>query len=220
MIDFRLITQYIPDFIDALFETLKIALISGLISIIIGIVVGTISTHKKKYIQIPVNIYTGFIRSTPLLVQLYFIHFGLPLIGIILPSFQSATIAFSLNTGAYVSEIFRGGLESIDKGQNEASKALGLNWFQTMRFIIFPQVFKRVISPLINQFSYLIKDTSLAAVLVIPELTYMARKIAARTYKPIEAFGIPLLMYFGIYLILSTLSRLIGNKEKKKLRRA
>jgi len=220
MIDFRLISQYIPDFINALFETLKIALLSGLISLIIGIVVGTISTYKKKYIQIPVNIYTGFIRSTPLLVQLYFIHFGLPLIGIVLPSFQSATIAFSLNTGAYVSEIFRGGLESIDKGQHEASKSLGLSWFQTMRLIIFPQVFKRVISPLTNQFSYLIKDTSLAAVLVIPELTYMARKIAARTYKPIEAFGIPLLMYFVIYLILSTLSRLIGRKENKRLRRA
>jgi ABC-type amino acid transport system permease subunit len=169
---------------------------------------------KSKLAIIPVGIYTGFIRSTPLLVQLYFVHYGLPITGIMLTSFQSAIIAFSLNSGAYISEIVRGGLTSMDKGQSEASRALGLSWFQTMRLIILPQVFKKILPPLISQFSYLIKDTSLAAVLVIPELTYTARKIAARTYMPFESFGIPMLMYFGIYLILALLSHLIGGKKE------
>ena len=131
-----------------------------------------------------------------------------------LTSFQSAIIAFSLNSGAYISEIVRGGLASMDKGQSEASRALGLSWFQTMRLIILPQVFKKILPPLISQFSYLIKDTSLAAVLVIPELTYPARKIASRTYMPFATFGVPMLMYFGIYLILALLSRFISGKKE------
>ncbi len=214
MLDMRMISQYLPDFFEALFETLKVAALSGVFALIIGTVVGIISTMKSKLAIIPVGIYTGFIRSTPLLVQLYFVHYGLPITGIMLTSFQSAIIAFSLNSGAYISEIVRGGLTSMDKGQSEASRALGLSWFQTMRLIILPQVFKKILPPLISQFSYLIKDTRLAAGLVIPELTYTARKIAARTYMPFESFGIPMLMYFGIYLILALLSHLIGGKKE------
>ena len=214
MLDFRLIAEYMPKFLEALLETLKLAALSGVFALIVGTIVGIISTRKNKGVQIPIGIYTGFIRSTPLLVQLYFVHFGLPNMGIMLTSFQSATVAFSLNSGAYISEIIRGGLEAIDKGQHEAAKALGLNWWQTMTKVILPQVFKRVLSPLISQFSYLIKDTSLAAVLVIPEITYMARKISARTYKPFESFGVPMLMYFGIYIVLSILSRLITRKQR------
>jgi His/Glu/Gln/Arg/opine family amino acid ABC transporter permease subunit len=214
MLNMRIVSLYLPDFFEALLETLKVAALSGIFALIIGTVVGVLSTFKSKFAIIPVGIYTGFIRSTPLLVQLYFVHYGLPITGLMLTSFQSAIIAFSLNSGAYISEIVRGGLSSMDKGQAEASRALGLSWAQTMRLIILPQVFKKILSPLISQFSYLIKDTSLAAVLVIPELTYTARKIAARTYMPFESFGVPMLMYFGIYLVLALLSRLVDRKKR------
>ncbi|RLL82093.1 amino acid ABC transporter permease [Mesotoga sp. H07pep.5.4] len=216
MLDMRMISQYLPDFFEALLETLKVAALSGAFSLIIGTVVGILSTMKSRFARIPVGIYTGFIRSTPLLVQLYFVHYGLPITGLMLTSFQSAIVAFSLNSGAYISEIVRGGLIAIDKGQAEASKALGLSWFQTMRKVILPQVFRNILPPLISQFSYLIKDTSLAAVLVIPELTYTARKIAARTYMPFESFGVPMLMYFGIYLVLALLSGLISRNQKSR----
>lgn len=215
--DFRTLSQYLPDFAHALVETLQIAIISCFFAISIGTVAGFLSNTKNKFLRLIIGFYTGIIRSTPLLVQLYFVHYGLPILNIMPTRFQSAIITFSLNTGAYVSEIIRGGLQSINAGQFEAAYSLGLSQFQTIKFIVFPQLFRIVLPPLISQFSYLIKDTSLAAVLTIPELTYMARRAAATTYRPFESFVPPMLMYFGIYLALNLLSnilrdRLLGKK--------
>lgn len=211
--DFRTLVQYLPDFMEALIETLKIAIISCLFAILIGTIAGFLSNTRNKFFRALIAFYTGLIRSTPLLVQLYFVHYGLPILNVMPTRFQSAVITFSLNTGAYISEIIRGGLQSISIGQFEAAYSLGFSRFQTIRLIIFPQLFRIVLPPLISQFSYLIKDTSLAAVLTIPELTYMARRAAATTYRPLESFIPPMLMYFAIYLVLS----LSSNGLKKKL---
>lgn len=205
-------------FINGLIETLKLASIGGLIALVLGTIFGVLLTTNSKIARILIGIYTGFIRSTPLLVQLYFIHFGLPIIGIKLQSFQSAVIALSINCAAYITEIIRGGLLSIDKGQHEASKALGFTWFQTMKLIVMPQTFQIVLPPLISQFSYLIKDTSLAAVVIVPEITYISRKVASQTYRPIESFGIPTLIYLMIFILLRLLSNFISLKEKKMAR--
>ncbi|MEN6507931.1 MAG: amino acid ABC transporter permease [Smithella sp.] len=218
MLDFRLIGQYLPDFLSALWMTVQISLLSGIISLILGTVLGILSLLEYKVINVPIKLFNGFLRSSPLLVQLYLVHYGLPALGILLVAFQSAIIAFSLNTGSYISEIVRGGLNSIDKGQYEASKALGLSWNKTMLKVILPQVFKRILPPLISQFSYLIKDTSLAAVLAIPEITYMARSISSTTYKPIESYGVPMIMYFIIYIIFSVASKIILNAQKRTVK--
>ncbi|ABV32595.1 amino acid ABC transporter permease [Pseudothermotoga lettingae] len=213
--DFRTLAQYLPDFMEALLETLKIAIISCFFAISIGTIVGFLSNTRSRLLRTLIEFYTGFIRSTPLLVQLYFVHYGLPILNIMPTRFQSATITFSLNTGAYISEIIRGGLQSINIGQFEAAYSLGLSRFQTIRLIIFPQLFRIVLPPLVSQFSYLIKDTSLAAVLTIPELTYMARRAAATTYRPLESFIPPMLMYFAIYFILSFLSNTLEKHLQK-----
>ncbi len=217
--NFRILIQYLPDFMEALLETLKIAGISCLLALLIGIVAGFLSNMRNKFFRILLAFYTGFIRSTPLLVQLYFVHYGLPVFNIMPTRFQSAVITFSLNTGAYISEIIRGGIQSINIGQFEAAYSLGFSQLQTIRLVIFPQLFKVVLPPLISQFSYLIKDTSLAAVLTIPELTYMARKAAATTYRPFESFIPPMLMYFVIYIVLSSLSNLLRYRflDKKRV---
>lgn len=217
--NFRILIQYLPDFMEALLETLKIAGISCLLALLIGIVAGFLSNMRNKFFRILLAFYTGFIRSTPLLVQLYFVHYGLPVFNIMPTRFQSAVITFSLNTGAYISEIVRGGIQSINIGQFEAAYSLGFSQLQTIRLVIFPQLFKVVLPPLISQFSYLIKDTSLAAVLTIPELTYMARKAAATTYRPFESFIPPMLMYFVIYIVLSLLSNLLRYRflDKKRV---
>lgn len=214
--DFRLIHSYFVDLLEALIQTLKIAGISSAMSIVIGTIVGFLSMGTNKFARLLISIYTGTIRSTPLLVQLYFVHYGLPVINIMPQPMQSAVITFSINTGAYVSEIVRGGLQAIEVGQLEAAYALGLSRFQTMRLILVPQLFKIILSPLIGQLSYLIKDTSLAAVLTIPELTYYARRVAATTYRPIEAFLPPMLIYFVIYLILNSVSLLIRNQSTRR----
>lgn len=216
LFDFRMLMHYLPDFLSALLETLNIAVISCVFAILIGIIAGFLSTSKNKVVRTVIAFYTGIIRSTPLLVQLYFVHYGLPMVKIMPTRFQSAIITFSLNTGAYVSEIVRGGLQSMSIGQFEAAYSLGLSGFQTIRLIIIPQLVKVILPSLINQFSYLIKDTSLAAVLTIPELTYVARKAAAATYRPLESFIPPMMMYFAIYLILSFLSNSLRKQRLEK----
>ena len=212
MLDFRLIVQCLPDFFTALLQTMKIAVVSGAIALVLGTALGILSTLNLRPARFIIGLYNGFIRSTPLLVQLYMVHYGLPTVGITLGAFQSATIAFSLNTGSYISEIVRGGLSSIDGGQFDAAKALGLSWGKMMEKVIMPQVFQRILPPLMSQFSYLIKDTSLAAVLAIAEITYTSRQVASSTFKPFESFGVPMLMYFAIYLIFSYLGRLAAGK--------
>jgi ABC-type amino acid transport system permease subunit len=122
-------------------------------------------------------------------------------------------IAFSLNTGAYITEIIRGGQESIDEGQYFAAYAMGMTTPACMRFIILPQVFRRILSPLITQFSYLIKDTSLGAVLVITELTYAYRDAASVTFRPFESLAVPMVFYFALYLLFKLASSLV--KERK-----
>jgi len=218
MLDFRLIGQYLPDFFSALGMTLKIALISGALSLVVGTILGMLSLVNNKAVQTPIKLFNGFIRSSPLLVQLYLVHYGLPTFGILLAAFQSAIITFTLNTGSYISEIVRGGLNSIDKGQYEASKALGLSWFKMMWKVILPQVFKRILPPLVSQLSYLIKDTSLAAVLSIQEITYVSRSVSSTTYKPIESYGVPMLMYLIIYILFSLLSKAIVSSGKNPAR--
>lgn len=218
MLDFRLIGQYLPDFFSALGMTLKIALISGALSLVVGTILGMLSLVNNKAVQTPIKLFNGFIRSSPLLVQLYLVHYGLPTFGILLAAFQSAIITFTLNTGSYISEIVRGGLNSIDKGQYEASKALGLSWFKMMWKVILPQVFKRILPPLVSQLSYLIKDTSLAAVLSIQEITYVSRSVSSTTYKPIESYGVPMLMYLVIYILFSLLSKAIVSAGKSPAR--
>jgi His/Glu/Gln/Arg/opine family amino acid ABC transporter permease subunit len=207
-----------PMFLSGLVETIKISVLGGIISLIIGTLLGILLTINNKVVKIIIGVYTGFIRSTPLLVQLYFIHFGLPIIGIKLQSFQSAVIALSINCAAYITEIIRGGLNSVDKGQHEAAKALGLSWFQTMKIIVLPQAFQVALPPLISQFSYLIKDTSLAAVVIVPEITYISRKVAYQTYRPMESFGIPTLIYFMIFVLLRLLSNFVSTKGQKMVR--
>lgn len=213
--NFRLITEYLPSFWSALLQTLKIAAISGFFALILGTGLAIVSLSRSKITRFIIGAYNGFMRSTPLLVQLYIVHYGLPSIGITLTSFQSAIIAFSLNTASYISEIVRGGISSIDKGQSEASKALGLSWYKMMSKVILPQVFGRIMPPLISQFSYLIKDTSLAAVLAIAELTYSAREVVSNTYRPIEAYSVPMLMYFAVFLMLRFASTIITNQQGK-----
>ncbi|ADK80480.1 amino acid ABC transporter permease [Sediminispirochaeta smaragdinae] len=211
-----IIIQYLPDFLKAALETLKIAFFSACIALFLGLVLATVNQAKIRLLSMIIDAYTIIMRSTPLLVQLYFIYYGLPLLGIQVNPYVSSVIAFSLNTGAYVVEIFRGGLEGIDKGQFYAAYSLGMGWFACLRYIIFPQVLQRVIAPLLSQFSYLIKDTSLAAVLVVQELTYTYRNVSSSTYRPMEALVIPMIIYFLLYIVFRLASMSFETKKASR----
>lgn len=146
-----------------------------------------------------------------MLLQLFFMFYGLPIIGIRFSPFVAATITYTLNSGAYLTEIFRGGIESIDKGQYEAAKALGISYPQTMRRIIIPQTVRRVLPPTCSEAVNLVKDTALLAVIGMPDLLRIATQIFTRDFNII-----PFIVAFVLYLIVSSvLVKLFGKLEKK-----
>jgi len=207
-----IISRYSDYFYIALYNTFLLSVISIFLASIVGVVFAVIKTTGIRSLKMIARTYVVTIRSTPLLVQLYFIYFGLSYININIPSFWCGVLALTLNSGAYVAEIVRAGLESIPIGQIEASSALGLRKLQTMRYIILPQTLRKVIKPLTGQFTYLIKDTSILAAIGIYELTNTANIIHARTFRPIESFGIALACYLFLNLILMIGSKIIEQR--------
>ncbi len=178
--------------------TMRIAAISFILSIIIGFGVGILRSQSKHlyYIFSP---YVEIFRGTPLLIQLFFIYYGLPTLGLTMTSFQAAILGLGLNGGAYISEVVRGALLSVDSGQKDAACAAGLNWYQTLRYIILPQALAVAIPPLMNIFASLLKETSLVSVLAITELTRVGQLVYTRSFR---AFEIYLVIGF-IYLVMT-----------------
>ena len=154
-----------------------------------------------------------FIRGTPLLVQIFIIYFALPVvIGHRIDPFFAAVAACSINSGAYVAEIFRAGIQSIDIGQMRAGLSLGMNWTMTMRYIILPQAFKRIIPPLGNEFIAMLKDSSLVSVIGFEELTRSGQLIIAETYGSLEIWSAVAIIYLVMTL---TITRIVSVLEKK-----
>lgn len=177
--------------------TLFLTIVSVFIGVIIGTFAGMARVVRVRFLNLIAGIYVNFIRGTPLLVQIFMIHFGLPpvlgsLFGdgnpIPLNPFLSALSALSINSGAYVAEIIRAGIQSIDRGQMEAARSLGMSYWHAMRHIILPQAIKRVIPPLGNEFIAMLKDSSLVSVIGMEELVRKAQVIVTRTYRPTETW--------------------------------
>ncbi len=195
MID--LILSLMPEVIEGLIMTLKVFIITLVLSIPLGIGVSVGRISKIKMIKKITGIYVLIMRGTPLLLQLVFVFFGLPLVGITIDRFIAATLAFVLNYGAYFAEIFRGGILSIDKGQYEAAEVLGMSSKDTFFRIVLPQAFKRILPPVANEVITLVKDTSLVYVVGLDELLKVG-KIASNRLSSL----VPLLIVGIVYLII------------------
>lgn len=187
--------------------TVELTIISVGIGVVIGIFGGIARVSKNPFLLIPSTIYVEVIRGTPLLAQLFLVYFGLPSLGINLPPFTAAVVAMGINSGAYVTEIFRGGIQSIERGQMEAARSLGLSYLQAMRYIILPQAFKRILPPLGNEFIAMLKDSSLASTIAMAELMRVGREITSRTFRSFEVLAVVALLYLAITLPLSLLVR-------------
>ncbi len=211
--DFDLIVRSFPLLLMGAGVTIQITALSVSFGLLIGMFVGMARLSQIKAIKLLATMYVDFIRGTPLLVQIFLIYFALPMIiGQRIDPFIAAITACSVNSGAYVAEIFRAGIQSIDKGQMEAGRSLGMTWAQTMRFIILPQAFKRIIPPLGNEFIAMLKDSSLVSVIGFEELTRRGQLIIARTYGSFEIW----LTVAFIYLIMTfTISRLVDYLERR-----
>jgi polar amino acid transport system permease protein len=187
----------------------------------------------RHMVQWPVRIYVSFVRGTPLFVQILLIHFALmPLLinpsdGLILSgdiarevrsqygAFTSAVLAITLNSGAYVSEIFRAGIQSIDRGQSEASRSLGMSYMKTLRKVVLPQAFRRMLPPLGNNAIAIVKDSSLASAIGLAELAYAARTVSGAYARYWEPYLTISLIYWGITLLLSALVRHLETRYGK-----
>ena len=180
------ILMLLPSMLKGLTVTLKLFFLTLMLALPLGILMGMARISKFKPLKWFMEFYVWLFRGTPLLLQLLFMYFGLMTVGILLERQFAAYLAFVLNYSAYLAEIFRAGIQSIDRGQYEAADVLGLNRFQTMKNIVLPQVFKRVLPPIGNEVINLVKDTALIYVLAISELSRVARTHVMRddTFVP------------------------------------
>ena len=193
--------------------TVKITALSVGLGVVIGLFVGIARICNVRILRILSAVYVDFLRGTPLLVQIFLIYFAVPVItGIRMDPFVAAITSCSINSGAYVAEIFRAGIQSIDEGQMEAGRSLGMTWTQTMRYVIVPQAMKRVIPPLGNEFIALLKDSSLVSVIGFEELTRRGQLIIARTYGSLEIWTCVAIIYLIMTL---TISRLVAYLERR-----
>lgn len=174
--------------------TLQLYFVTILFSIPLGIFLALMKISKYRFLRIAIGFYTWVFRGTPLLLQLFFCYYGLAILGISLPAFTAAAITFIINYSAYLTEIYRAGIESVDKGQYEASKALNMNYFQTMKRIILPQVVRRTIPATCNEAITLVKDTALVVVIGMGDLLRSAKELFSRDFA-ITPFAIAAIVY-------------------------
>ena len=196
-----LIAQSTPLLLKGAGYTVLLSLIGRGVGLVIGFGLALMRLSRTRFLRWPAAVYVSAIRGTPLLVQLFLIYYGLPQLGVELPPLLAAGIGFSINIGAYAGEILRSAISAVDKGQWEAAAVLGMSRGQALRRVILPQAARTAVAPLSNSFISLVKDTSLAATIQVPELFRQAQLITARTYEIFAMY----LAAAALYWILSSL---------------
>jgi polar amino acid transport system permease protein len=193
--------------------TLQLSAVSLVLAITLGLLLATLRNLRSKFVDIPIIIYVDLFRALPTIVLFMLVYFALPYIGISMPPFWAAVFTLTINGAAYFEEIFRAGIESIDKGQTEAAKALGLPFIQTMRYVILPQAIRVVLPPATSNSLELIKTTVLASVIALPELLKQAQQAHGLFANPtplVAAAFIFLVMLWPLVRLTSYLERRMG----------
>lgn len=213
MFDFQLIIDSLPLLFQGACVTVQITAISVGLGLFFGLFIGIAQISRVAIFRIPAKVYVDFLRGTPLLVQIFILYFALPVIlGTRIDPFTAAVAACSINSGAYVAEIFRAGIQSISIGQSRAALSLGMTPRQTMRYVVLPQAFKRVIPPLGNEFIAMLKDSSLVSVIGFEELTRKGQLIIADTYGSVEIWSTVAILYLAMTF---TISQIVAYMEKR-----
>ncbi len=205
-------TSYKPGpLLMGLYMTIKVSVVSIIMALVIGLITGLMRISENPLFKNLSTVYIELVRGTPLLVQIFIVYFFIgTLFG--MTRFIAGAFALAVFEGAYIAEIIRAGIQSIPRGQTEASLALGMNYFQIMRYIIIPQAFKRVLPALAGQFISLIKDSSLLSVISLTELTKAGREIVSSTFSPFEVWFTVALLYFIVTYSLSLLDRYLERR--------
>ena len=201
--------------ISGITTTIYISLISIIISMLIGLVVTIPAIAKNKYLTYANIAYVEIVRSIPLLILILWVYYGLPILtGFSFSPFVSGIIALSISESAFQAEIFRGGINAVNKTQWEAATSLGLKFSQKLRFVILPQAFKVILPALGNQFIYVLKMSSLVSIIGIADLTRKANELVVSTYRPLEIYTFLILEYLILILVISYFVRKLEKKLK------
>ncbi len=212
--DIGFFTKYYSYFLSGTLTTLTISLFGVVFGTVIGVFLALMKLSKNKILKTIASIYIEVVRGTPLILQIYLVYYGFPRVFGFLPDGRLflGTLAVLLNSAAYVAEIIRAGIQSIDKGQMEAGRSLGMTYAMTMKLIIIPQAFKNILPALGNEFIVLVKESAIISVIAVKDLMYNADTLRGITFKPFTP-----LIYAGIiyFLITFSLSKLISNLERR-----
>lgn len=205
---------WVPSLLEGAKVTISLTLISVSAGLILALFLALGKMSRRKFLNRICGAYIFFFRGTPLLMQLYFVYYGLPQLNVALTinsRFLAAFIAFGLNSAAYTAEVIRAAIQSIDKGQFEAARALGMNYAQTMKLVIVPQSIRRLIPPVGNEFIMVLKDASLVSIIALSDITKVTRSISSSTASALVY--IPAMI---LYLIITAVFTLVFNRLEKK----
>ena len=215
----QIISVYGDLLLTAMGQTLLLALCGLFFACILGLIFGMMSVLKSRVCNIIAAVFVDIIRGVPMIVLAFFVYFGVPMVindlfnsGFTLSPPQAGTICLALNCGAYMAEIIRGGIQSVDKGQMEAARSLGMPYWRAMRRVVLPQAIRTMIPSIINQFIITLKDTSILSVIGFPELVNTAKNVVAITYKSAQVWFIVGVMYLVIITILSRVAKLVERR--------
>jgi len=211
-IDWDIVQTAIPLLAKGTLVTLQIALISGVLSILLGFVLGLSALGNVRLLRLLVAGYVDFIRGTPLLIQIFLIFFALPVVGVRLNEIWAGIVALSINTAAYMAETVRGGVGSVERGQTEAARSIGMTQPQILTYILLPQALKPMVPPLTNELITMTKNTSLLSVISVYELTRAGQAIISVHFVPFEIYLLLALYYYVLIKSLSWLSRWVETR--------
>jgi polar amino acid transport system permease protein len=196
---FEVVAESLDFLVSGLGLTVALSLLSMAGSLMLGLLISFARLAPWRPLRALASAYTDFLRGTPLLVQLLWIYYSLPILtGVVFSPFVSAAIALTLNLSAFVSEVYRAGIQSIGHGQHEAALALGMSQWQAMRRVILPQSIRRVLPPLGSIWVSLFKDTAIVSVIAVPELMYRGKVLSIETYRPVEIYTVVAIIYFFV----------------------
>ena len=199
--------------ISGLYVTILISLLSIFFSLILGLIISLLSLSKYKSLKLFNRFYIEIIRSIPILVMLLWVYYGLPIIfEISIGPFVAGIVSLALSDSAFEAEIFRAGIQSINRGQRDAAKSIGLNKYQEMRLIIFPQALKNILPAIGNQFVYVLKMSSLVSIIGLADLTRKANELVVSVYRPLEVYTFLVLEYLILILVISYFIRKLEKK--------
>lgn len=216
-LSFNFIEKYYPVYIEGIKFTLFLSLLAVVFGVIFGAILCFMKRSKLRILRIPIpkliaSIYIEFVRGTPLLLQIFIVYFGLNTFGLKFEPLVACVIALSLNSGAYVAEIIRSGIDAVDKGQLEAARSLGMTQFQAMKYIILPQAVKNILPAIGNEFVTIIKESSMASAIGVTEIIYASKLVTGATYRSFEPLIVAALCYFTLTF---TLGRLMAYIERR-----